>query len=443
MNTTHLLTSAPIVPTMLRMSWPNMLSMVATSLVSIAETAYVGQLGTAPLAAMALVFPIVMLQQMLSGGSLGGGISSAISRALGARDMARAEALAWHACIIGLVLGLGFTLVFSLGAAWIFGWIGRDGETVAQAALYAQLAFAASISIWLINSLASVMRAAGDMGTPSFTLLLVAVAQIVIGGALGLGWGPLPRLGLAGVASGMTISFTAGAVFLLWRMTRPAAHVRLIWQKSLHWVHFKDILKVGAISSLSALQMVFTIMIITRIVAEFGTQALAGYGIGSRLEFLLVPITFAVGVTCIPLVGMALGAGLVHRARRVAWIGASLVCGLLSAVGLVVALWPDLWSQMFSNDPEVLASAGLYFHRVGPVYGLFGVGMCLYFASQGAGKMLGPILGGTLRLIVVAVGGWWLLHHNSTVEQMFVVIAAAMAAYGLFTAAAVYRSRWG
>lgn len=79
----HSLTSAPILPTIWRLSLPNMFAMVATALVSVAETVYVGQLGTAPLAGMALVFPLVMQQQMLSAGSMGGGIASAISRALG------------------------------------------------------------------------------------------------------------------------------------------------------------------------------------------------------------------------------------------------------------------------------------------------------------------------------------------------------------------------
>src|SRR5207344_1517686 len=106
---------------------------------------------------------------------------------------------------------------------------------------------------------------------------------------------------------------------------------------------FFDILKVGAVSCLSPLQSVLTILIFTRILAGFGTETLAGYGIGSRLEFLLTPIAFAFGVASVPMVGMAIGAGLVTRARRVAWTAAA-VCGLsVGLVGLVVALKPALW----------------------------------------------------------------------------------------------------
>lgn len=443
MNPSHVLTTAPILPLMLRMSWPNMLSMLATTLVSVAETAYVGQLGTAQLAAMALVFPIVMLQQMLSAGSVGGGISAAVSRALGAGDMARAQALAWHAGVIGLVLGVCFTLIFAVGAPSFFSLLGGGEVALAEATLYAQIGFSTSIGVWLLNAMASVMRAAGDMKTPSMTLLVVAAAQVAIGGALGLGWGPFPRWGMAGVAAGLALSYSAGAVFLIWRLTQPSARVRLVWHRHLRWVYFRDILKVGAIASISSLQTVFTIVIVTRIVAGFGTEALAGYGIGSRLEFMLVPITFAVGVTCVPLVGMALGAGLVARARRVAWTGAALVGGMLTAIGVVVAVRPGLWSGLFTQDAQVMATAANYFQWVGPFYGLFGVGLCLYFASQGAGKLVGPVLAGTVRLVMVGAGGWWLLEHNGSANQMFALIAAGMLVYGLATAGSVWRSRWG
>jgi Na+-driven multidrug efflux pump len=219
--------------------------------------------------------------------------------------------------------------------------------------------------------------------------------------------------------------------------------VRLVFTARLQRDNFMDILKVGAVSSLSALQTVLTILIVTRIVAGFGTEALAGYGIGARFEFLLIPITFAIGVACLPLVGMALGAGRVQRARRVAWTGAGLAAAIVGGIGLLVALWPDAWSQLFTDEPEVLAYARSYFRWVAPAYGFFALGLCLYFAAQGAGKLLGPVLAGTLRLLLVAVGGWLLVQGGAPVWSMFALISAAMLLYGLVTALAVYHVRWG
>jgi Na+-driven multidrug efflux pump len=106
----HPMLTAPILPMLVRFSLPNMMAMLAMALVTIAETAYVGTLGTPPLVGLALVFPLVMLQQMLSGGAMGGGVSSAISRAPNVGDEQRASALAFHAFLLGCVLGLASML---------------------------------------------------------------------------------------------------------------------------------------------------------------------------------------------------------------------------------------------------------------------------------------------------------------------------------------------
>src|SRR5712675_2136587 len=108
------LLTSPILPTLLRLAVPNIIAMFGTTLVAVAETSYIGRLGIEPLAGIALVFPFVMLTQMMSAGAMGGGVSSAVSRAVGAGDRDRAATLALHAVIIGLLGGLFFTLVMLL-----------------------------------------------------------------------------------------------------------------------------------------------------------------------------------------------------------------------------------------------------------------------------------------------------------------------------------------
>ena len=437
------LTTSPILPTIWRLSLPNLVAMVATALVSVAETTYVGQLGTAALAGMALVFPMVMLQQMLSSGSMGGGISSAISRALGAGDEARANDLVLHAVLISLGLGLSFTVLIGGFGVALFALFGGQGEALQACLDYAHVAFAGSACLWVTNSLASALRGSGNMKTPSTVLLLVALAQIVLGGVLGLGWGPIPRGGMGGVALGQVIAFSLGGVYLAWHLLSGRGRVRLNVRTSLRWDCFRDILRVGAIASVSSIQTVLTIVILTRMVASFGTEALAGYGIGTRLEFLLVPITFAIGVACVPMVGMAIGAGLVQRARQVAWTGAALSAVMVGSLGFLVSLFPDQWSRLFTDHPEVIAVAQSYFRWVAPAYPFFALGLCLYFASQGAGKLLGPVLAGTLRLVLVILGGLWLMHEHAPASSMFMLISVAMLLYGVCTALFVRYTPWG
>ena len=438
------LLSAPVLQTLLRMSLPNVATMLAMALVAIGETAYVGSFGTAALAGFALAFPLIMLQQMMSAGAMGGGVSSAIARAIGASDDQRARALAVHAAIIGTLAGLAFTIVMLGWGEPIFRMLGGNGEALTQALAYANVAFLGSIGVWLTNTLSSVIRGSGNMRVPSATLLLVNGAQVVLGGGLGLGLGPLPRLGMPGVALGQVLAYAGGTLFLLWYAMSGCSRVRLSLRGfAIDRTMFADILRVGALSCISPIQTVLTAMIATRIVATSGPAALAGYGIGSRLEFLLVPITFGIGVATVPLVGMAIGTGNVARARKVAWTGGVLSMLVTAIIGAIVSVAPDLWAKLFTSDPDVLAVARTYFHWVGPCYGLFGLGLCLYFSSQGAGRVLGPVLTGTLCLLIVGIGGFWLATEGASASTLFAVIAAGMAAYGITTALAVAASRWG
>lgn len=438
------LLTAPILPTLIRLAIPNAIASLGTTLVAIAETFYVGRLGTEPLAAIALVFPFVMLTQMMSAGAMGGGVSSAISRALGGDDRPRAAALAVHAAIIGLGGGLLFTVVMLTLGPSLFALLGGKGRVLDEALIYANVLFAGAGAIWMVNTLASILRGTGDMMRSSGVVLAVAVAHAVIGGVLGLGLGPVPRFGMAGVAAGQVIAFALGALFLAWFILSGRSRVTLDFSAfAFKRDMFVDILKVGAVSCLSPLQNVLTVLIFTRIVAGFGPEALAGYGIGARLEFLLVPIAFALGVASIPMIGMAIGAGLVVRARRVAWTAGGLAGLLVGAIGLTVWIAPDLWSGLFTRNAAVRAAANSYFVWAGPAYCCFGLGVCLYFSSQGAAKVGGPVIAGTVRLLMVFGGGWWLAASGAELWTLFALVGASMTAYGVLTAAAIRGASWG
>lgn len=437
------LLTGPILPTLLRLAGPNMLAMVSAAAVGIAETRYVGLLGTEPLAAMAVVFPFAMLMQMFSAGSMGGGISSAVARALGAGDAKRAQSLATSAALIGLALGLFFTVLFLLGGRTLYALLGARGTVLELACEYSNTLFCGMVGVWLANSLVSVWRGTGDMKRPSALILVVSGVQIALGAALGLGLGPLPRWGMTGIALGQVLAFWGAAAFLLWTFGTGRARLRLASPEAPPTrAAFHDILRVGALACLSPLQSVATVLISTGLVATAGIDALAGYGIGSRLEFMLVPIAFGIGVASVPMVGLAVGRGDIARARRVGWTAAAASAALLGALGLVVALVPRVWSGLFSEQPAVLAAADLYLRLAGPAFPFFGLGLTLFFASQGAGKVLGPVLAGTLRLAVVAGLGALLVVTEAPAWTYFALVGAGMVTYGVATALAVRATRW-
>ena len=434
----------PILPTLLRLAAPNVLAMVMTVLVGIAETYYVGRLGTAPLAAMALVFPFAMLTQMMSAGAMGGGVSAAISRALGASKVPRAQTLLQHALLIGIGAGLIYSAIFLIWGPGFYSVLGGKGAVLTEAVRYANVLFSGALLVWLINTLASVVRGTGNMRVPSVTLVATAGLQIVLGGVLSLGAGPMAGMGMVGVAWGHIIATAAGVLYLLWYLASGQGRLRLQLQGfQMQRSKFADLLKVGAIACLSPVQSVLAILIFTGMLAQLGTEALAGYGIGQRLEFLLIPISFGIGVASVPMVGMAMGAGNAARARRVAWMAGGVSAFNLAVIGAVVTLAPELWARLFSQDATVLGYARQYLVTAGPAFPFFGLGLTLYFASQGAGQVIGPVLAGTVRLILVAAAGYWLSRHQGTADNFYGLVAVAMLLYGLITAAAVKLTPWG
>ena len=434
----------PILATLLRLAVPSVLAMGMQVLVGIAETVYIGRLGTTPLAAMALVFPFLMLAQQLSAGAMGGGVSSAISRALGASNPGRANALAVHAVLIGALLGVAFSAaMLTLGPAF-YRLLGGKGAVLEAALAYSSVLFSGAVLVWLGNTLASVLRGTGNMRIPSLVILLASALQIVLGAVLALGWGPLPALGMAGVACANIAANALSVTLFAAYLARGHSRLRLHWRGvALRRDMLADILRVGAVSMVSPFQSVLCVLLITGFIARLGALPLAGYAIGQRLEFLLIPLSFGIGVAALPMVGMAVGAGLTARARRVAWTAGAVSACNLALIGCTVAFFPDLWAGLFSADEAVLGHARQYLRIAGPAFPFLGLGLTLYFAAQGSGRVLGPVLAGTARLGLVFVAGTWLSSQPTAAASFFALVAAAMLLYGLATAWAVRITPWG
>src|SRR6266566_3110874 len=188
------LVDGPILRTLLWLAWPNVVALSAGTCVVIAETSYIGRLGVESLAAMALVFPFVILTMTMSGGAMGGGVASAIARALGAGDTDRASTLAAHALLIGVCFGLTFMLGMLIFGPSLLELLGGRGNVLTRAIGYVQIFFGGAVVPWLMNTLAAILRGTGNMKLPSLIVLTSAVCQIVLGGTLGLGFGPIPQL---------------------------------------------------------------------------------------------------------------------------------------------------------------------------------------------------------------------------------------------------------
>ena len=321
---------APIFRSIARLSAPGLALAAFQTAVSIADTHFVGRLGTEPLAGLALVFPLVMLLQMTSAGAMGGGVSSAIARARGGGNEAAARRLVVHA--------LGHRARRrACSSRSSFSWLGRPlyallgggDDTLAQAIAYSDILFGGAVLVWLANTFAATPARRRQHRGPG-------------GCARGRGAGPGPALGRADARLGPFPGARhprRGA--RLRRVLRPrrgdhgrlrlggraaAARGRLAPRVA---AVPRDPARRRALLDLGAADGGARRSSSPAASARFGTAALAGYGVGVRLELLQVPIVFAIGQALVILVGTHIGAGQAPRARRIAWAGT-----LAAVVGL-------------------------------------------------------------------------------------------------------------
>jgi Na+-driven multidrug efflux pump len=210
----------------------------------------------------------------------------------------------------------------------------------------------------------------------------------------------------------------------------------------LAWAPMRDILGVGLASTISSVSTNVTIATATGLAGLVGPAAVAGYGTGARLEYLLVPLVFGLGAPVAAMVGTSIGAGRRDRALKVAWTGAAIAFGITEAIGLLAALFPAVWLSPFGNDPKMIEVGTSYLRIVGPVYGFFGAGLLLYFASQGAGRVGWAVLIAVARVVIAAGGGWLAVRSFGGSTGLFAVLAGAIVVYGVANVVAVASGAW-
>ena len=440
----HAMEHGPIVATMFRLALPTVSVLVIQTLVSVAETFYVSFLGTTAIAGVSLVFPVVMLMTMMSNGGIGAGVSSAVAREIGAGRQKAADALLLHAIALALVLGLLFTAGALIFGPDLYRSLGGHGAILTAALTYSGFLFVGAVPIWLVNLIASALRGAGDVKVPALVTLGGAAILIPLSPAFIFGFGPLPHMGVAGAGIAVCTYYVVASVVLLAYLASGRATL-LLRIAPLEWRLFGLILGVGLVAAVGTLQTNITVVLLTGAAGSFGTAALAGYGIASRLDYLLIPLLFGIGAAVLTMVGTNVGAGKAVRARHIAWVGAAAGFLVTGTIGAAAALFPHAWLGLFTHDPAVVATGTLYLRIVAPFYAVYGAGFILYFASQGAGRVAWPFMAGTARLLVSAGLGWLAVaHYAAGINNLFDVIAAGSVIYGVMTIASVALSpRWG
>jgi putative MATE family efflux protein len=439
---TRMLLEAPILPTLLRLAAPNVLNLLAIVGMVTFDAIFVGRLGPEALAGVSLVFPWVMFIQHAAASGMGGGVSSAIARALGSGQRGQADALASHALALAVMLAVISSAFMLLCGPLLYQLMGGQGAVLAAALAYSNVVFSGVIAIWALNILANIVRGTGNMELPAFVIVGSVLVHVVLSSLLIFGWGPLPALGPAGPGWGLIISFGVGSVVLLVHLRASTAAVTLALRGvALQWRLFAEILKVGVPGMLNVGITNLSVVILTGIAVHLGQETAIGYAMGARLEYILIPLAFGFGTAIVSMVGTNWGARQFDRARRIAWTGGITVAVACGSIGTFFALFPGTWMSLFSDDEEIIRAGSSYLRIAGPIYTLYGLGMALYFATQGLGRVLPAVAANGARVAVSACGGllavFWL---EAGALGFFLAIAIGFAVYGGLTASALIRS---
>ena len=440
---TRVLLQGPIVPTLLRMAWPNVLVMFAQAATGLIETYWVGKLGTDALAGMALVFPGVMLMQMFSAGAMGGGISSAIARALGAGKREQADALVLHALVINLLIGAAFTVAMLMWGRPLYRLLGGEGASLEAALIYSNIVFGGIVLLWVMNALASVIRGTGNMLVPALVICAGAILLVPLSPLLIFGLGPIPALGIAGggvalaalqsrasrscsagISSPAATSRASGSCRCAgrWRArscasarSRASARCRPTSpsRPSLRWSASRPDPRLSRASARRRASNICW--------CRWCSVSAAAGGAGRH--------QYRRGKSRAGAAGRLDRRG--NRFRALRERSASRRLSTRTA-----------WLSLFDRDPRMIEAGSAYLRAVGPFYGCFGFGLALYFASQGAGRLLWPLIFGFARMAVAIGGGWLVLKLTGSLPAMFLAVGIALAVYGAGVALAVWLGAW-
>jgi O-antigen/teichoic acid export membrane protein len=243
---TRLLLEGPILPTLLRLSAPNVLNLLAFAGMILFDGFFLGRISTSALAGASLAFPWVMLIMQTTNSGMGVGVASAVSRALGAGRRDRANDLVFHAFLLALALAAIFSTAMLAGTPFLFRWMGGRDEMLSDALAYANVALGGAVCICMLNLLGNTVRGTGNMSLPATVMLGCVLAHIALAPVLIFGLGPVPALGPAGAAWGLVLPFGVGSVVMIGYLRSSRAIVGLSFRGVIpRWELFSDILKVG------------------------------------------------------------------------------------------------------------------------------------------------------------------------------------------------------
>ncbi|MBT8086425.1 MAG: MATE family efflux transporter [Gammaproteobacteria bacterium] len=371
---------------------PMMLEMAMESIFAVVDIAFVSRLGTDAVAAVGITEALITVLYAIAIG-LGTGLTAMVSRRIGAKDAAGAAAVTGQAIWVGALVSLVIGVAGVIYARDLLALMGASESVIEQGQGFTAVLLGGSFSIIYLFLLNAAFRGAGDAALALRSLWLANIINIVLDPCLIFGLGPFPEMGVTGAAVATTIGRGVGVVYQLWYLT--AGRGRLAFRLTHLHIVPELLLRLLQISIGGIGQFLIATASwigVMRIVAIFGSPAIAAYTIALRMiEFTFLP-AWGLGNAAATLVGQNLGANKPQRAARSAWLAAGYNAGFLAVAGVLMLLFAERITGLFSTEPEVLRIGTSCLRILGIGFPMYAAGMVIIQALNGAGDTTTPAI---------------------------------------------------
>jgi len=392
------LTEGNITKLLTILSLQMMTGMISMVIFNLVDTFYIGQLGKNELAAMSFTFPVVLIVQSIALG-LGMGTSSVVSRAIGRGDTSKVKRLATDALFLAAIIVALAAIIGELTITPLFKLLGADSDTLPLVKEYMHIWYIGVIFVVFPMVGNNIIRATGDMKTPAIIMTFAAIANMILDPFLIFGIGSFPEMGLAGGALATVLGRASTLLFaVIILIKRELITFKKLTIKEL-FTSWKQIMFIGVPAALTRIIDPLTMGIITRIISIYGTAAVAGFGVATRLEMLVLMIIRSLAAVLIPFTGQNWGSGKFERVSEAAKkvFKFSLFWSVIAYGGFYFT--SVFMAGLFNKDPVVIRTVVLYIRIIALTYGFQGILLLSSSVLNAIGKPIHAISLSLLRLL--------------------------------------------
>ncbi|WP_233585119.1 MATE family efflux transporter [Corallococcus sp. CA054B] len=443
-GSTEDLATGPVDRAFLLLSVPMVLEMVMESVFALVDVLFVSHLGADAIATVGLTESMLTLLQTLPLG-LSIGATALIARRIGQKDPERAASAAVQALGLGLALAVPLAFAGSFFARPLLMALGAAPGVVEHGAGYTRLMLASFPIIMLLFLISAILRGAGDAATSMRALWLANSVNIVLAPLFIFGLGPVPAMGVTGAALATTVGRSTGVLYQVYRLLKGTGRLELRRRHlRVELSTLRSLLKLSGGATLQSLLGMSSWLVLMRIVATFGSTALAGYTLAMRVLLFAQQPSWGLSHAAGTLVGQSLGAGDTDRAERAAWRASFYTLAFLGVVAVGFLVFAEPLIHRFTTEPEVGLHAVRCLRIVSCSLALYAFATVLPHAFNGAGDTTTPTVVNALFSWGLQLPLAWVLSHPLGLgpSGAFIAIAVTYGALGLTSAALFRRGGW-